>query len=209
MPLPNAIWRRLAGVIPNQKSNLFGPHPKLRFLSSIPNTTGRTPEKASPIALLCLAVDHENNRLSNKFILHEQPNVYISDICEKIKATKMPHLLGRHVDVPELRLWKLLKPLPVGCNGVGEDVFNAAIKWIVFPSPNLGDATKEDGFVQLLEPEEQVANHWKCDPEKGRLHLIVQVPCTLPSPSGCPTCLMIVQLSKGRGRTPNWKAKLH
>ncbi|KAI0294671.1 hypothetical protein B0F90DRAFT_1821054 [Multifurca ochricompacta] len=75
--------------------------------------------------------------------------------------THQDHQLG-HVNADKSIVWKLSTPL---CIDLASSMISAAIRAIDFPSVT----------IQVLHPAEELSQYWENSPNKGYLHVIVQV----------------------------------
>jgi hypothetical protein len=149
---------------------------KYRYLilatESYRRTQTRTDTVDIMIALLCLAVDQEQNILGNEFIVRVPANHCVNDLQMEIKKKKSPEL--DYLAADRLVLWKPSSPIPLGAER--KDFFQR-IEAIKFPDPKDDEALEGSGPSQILENLRKISRYWEGSPkEKDHLDLIVQVP---------------------------------
>ena len=136
---------------------------------------GNSAPSTSPSLELCfLAIDNNKNRFGPMFPIDIPSHTLVGRLNGAVKAHVSPEL--DHIPTHRLFLWMLINSLSSGDNKASRTEFEQKINEINLPDPESNDALEGNGIVQLLNPVAPLSKYWSKPPERGLLHIIVQVP---------------------------------
>ncbi|KAI0291051.1 hypothetical protein B0F90DRAFT_440851 [Multifurca ochricompacta] len=128
---------------------------------------------ATALTLFCLVIDNRKVPIGDIFDVEVQSNDLVTKLRKVIKTEMAPRLDNLAAD--RLTVWKLLTPPDIE-SIEDEDSFDKTIQDFVLPRPKSKEAFQGNSDVQALRTAKELSAYWENSPEKGHLHILVQVP---------------------------------